>query len=798
MTDRPLPPLHGIRVADFSRVIAGPLCAMTLADLGADVVKIENPDGGDDTRGYRPPDYKGLSPAFLCYNRNKRSIALDLNKAEDLAKAKALTERADLVIENFRTGLMEKYGLGYEDLAPSNPRLVYLTVSAYGRTGPFKARAGYDPVVQAESGFMSMTGDPDLPPLRTGVPMIDVTTGMTTVQAAIAALIARETTGRGQYVEVPLFDTGFAMTLHASQSYLLDGVCPQRAGNGSILASPIGVFHGADGPFFLTIGGERPWRRLAGELLNRPDLLNDPRFATNAARVANDAELCALLNAIFATQPRQHWIDTMRAAGVPVGAIRTIPEAYTSAEAKTRGIVGRIPHETLGDVPNVRSPLRLYGTPLGEAVGAPELNQHGPAIEKEWLASPVPAAPAAKSVRDIPHPLSGLKVLDFTRVIAGPHCAMTLGDLGADVVKIEHPETGDDARGYAGPRTGGEGAFYLAYNRNKRSLALDLSKPEGQALARELAAEADVVLENFSAGVMTKFGLDYESLKAINPSIVYCAMSGYGRDGDFARRAGYDPVAQAESGFMSITGRADGEPTRTGIPMIDVTTGLGAAQATLAALFHRRRTGEGQYVDVALFDTACAMSFHFGMAYLIDGRTPMRGGNGSPAANPVGVYEASDGPFQMTLAGERVWKKFIIDVVNRPDIAADAHFLTNSARVANRERVDATLNEIFATDTRENWVARMRAAGAPAGPIRTIAEACESPEVKERERFVTVPHPTAGSVPCLRSPIRLDGTPVRPPFAAPTLGQHTAAALGDWLGYDEARIDALKAQGIVK
>src|SRR5690606_17737506 len=273
-----------------------------------------------------------------------------------------------------------------------------------------------------------------------------------------------------------------------------------------------------------------------------------------------------------------------------------------------RGLIRRAPHPVAGDVPDVRSPLRLSRTPVSEPVGAPYLGQHTEAVMAEWLGdgakSARSAAPAARA--EPTTALAGIRVVDFTRVIAGPHCTMTLGDLGADVLKIEHPEGGDDSRGYQSPRIGGEGAYYLAYNRNKRSVALDLGTAEGRAVARALIDKADVVVENFSTGVMAKFGLDYPTVAAANPRLVYCSISGYGRDGAFASRSGYDPVVQAESGFMSITGYPDRPPVRTGIPMIDVTTGLAAAQAVLAALYARERTGEGQYVEVALYDTAVA------------------------------------------------------------------------------------------------------------------------------------------------------------------------------------------------
>jgi len=392
--------------------------------------------------------------------------------------------------------------------------------------------------------------------------------------------------------------------------------------------------------------------------------------------------------------------------------------------------------------------------------------------------------------------LDGILVVDFTRVIAGPHCTQTLADLGADVIKIEHPN-GDDTRGYRPPVVEGESTFFMAYNRSKRGIVLDLARPEGLGVARDLVARADVVVENFSADVMAKFGLDYPNAAKLNPKLIYVAGSAYGRDGDYRSRAGYDPVVQAESGFLSINGVPEREPVRAGIPMIDITTGLGLAQACLAALIHRERTGEGQYVEVGLYDTALQMCFHFGMQHLITGDVPQRVGNASPSAAPVGVFPASDGPFQIAIGGDRVWRKLCLDVLKRPDLVDHPEFGTNSQRVVNRAALHRMLNEIFSKRPRDEWVADMRAMKVPAGPLRTIAEACASPEVRGRELVVQAPHATAGSVPTLRNPMRFEKTPVRPPVGAPLLGQHTDEVLRDVLGYDAARIGSLRQAGAV-
>lgn len=379
------PPLAGVRVADFSRVIAGPISAMTLADLGADVVKIEHPQGGDDTRGYKPPDYHGLAPAFLCYNRNKRSIALDLAVAEGAAVARALIDRADVVIENFSTGVMAKYGLDWETVAKGRDDLIYCSTSAYGRTGPFKSRAGYDPVVQAESGFMSVTGLETREPIRTGMPMIDISTGLTAAQAVLAALFHRRRTGKGQFIEVPLFDTGFSVTSIFSTSYMIDGTVADRKGNGDQFVHPVGQYRASDGDLMLSVPDDRRFEALCRDVLERPDLLEDGRFAGNAARLAHRATLDATLAEVFQTAPVMHWVERARAAGVAMGPVRSIEQAMSAPVVAARGLTRRATHQDFGDAPNIASPIRLDRTPVREPSGAPLLGRHTEEVLGEWL-----------------------------------------------------------------------------------------------------------------------------------------------------------------------------------------------------------------------------------------------------------------------------------------------------------------------------------------------------------------------------------------------------------------------------
>src|SRR6202453_176140 len=394
-----------------------------------------------------------------------------------------------------------------------------------------------------------------------------------------------------------------------------------------------------------------------------------------------------------------------------------------------------------------------------------------------------------------PTALDGLLVVDFTRVVAGPACTQTLADFGAEVIKIENPDGGDDTRHYEHADLAGESAAFISLNRGKRGIALDLTKPEACEVALELIARADVVVENFSSGVMKKYGLDYASVAPANPRLVYCSISAYGRQGPFASRPGFDPITQAESGFMSLNGFPDGPPVRTRSPSVDMLTGMTACNSILLALLARDRLGRGQHVEVALFDIAVAMTGFYGMAYLINGVNPGRFGNSPNGSPSVGVYEASDGPFYIACANDRLYRRLVTEVLDRPDLITDPEFANRRARTANKERLRAIIGKVFAGDRLENWIAKMKKSNIPVGYLRTVEEGLHAPEVRDRHRLSQIPHPTAGSIPNIETPLRMELTPVVDPVAAPLLGEHTRAVLHKTLGYDDARIAALAEAG---
>jgi crotonobetainyl-CoA:carnitine CoA-transferase CaiB-like acyl-CoA transferase len=398
---------------------------------------------------------------------------------------------------------------------------------------------------------------------------------------------------------------------------------------------------------------------------------------------------------------------------------------------------------------------------------------------------------------DAPKALDGIRVVDFTHFIAGPLATMILADMGADVIKIEAPGRGDDFRQYPPVHPDlKHGAPFLWTNRNKRSVALDLKSAQGLEIVRELIATADVVVENFSTGVMQRLGLDYESCRKIKSEIVYCSVSAYGRDGAFADRLGFDPIAQAESGFVSMNGYADREGVRALSPVMDISTAMMACNAILGALVARERTGHGQSMEVSLFDNAVLMTGYATLQHLFSGADPQRHGNTSPDTCPSGVFQAQDRAFYINCGNDKIFARLAAQVIDRPDLAADKSYATGRDRIRRRDELFAILGAAFEQQPWSYWQPRMRAAGVPCGEVRTVGEAIRSPEARERSLVTRIPHPTVGWVPNVNLPIRYSRTPIVDPMAAPFVGQHTREILNEVLGYDQLRLEQLAGAGV--
>ncbi|WP_395670260.1 CaiB/BaiF CoA transferase family protein [Phenylobacterium sp.] len=403
-------------------------------------------------------------------------------------------------------------------------------------------------------------------------------------------------------------------------------------------------------------------------------------------------------------------------------------------------------------------------------------------------------------------PLEGIRVLDISRVLAGPWCGQMLADFGAEVIKVERPGEGDDTRGWGPPFFEGDGpepahasAYYLCANRGKRGIAIDFTQPEGQRLVRELAARSDVLIENFKVGGLNKYGLDYASLAAVNPRLVYCSITGFGQTGPYADRPGYDFILQGMGGLMSITGPAEdepgSEPYKAGVALTDIMTGLYATNAVMAALVGRGVTGRGRHIDVALLDVQVATLANQAMNYLVTGKAPRRTGNAHPNIVPYRSFRSRDGRLNIAVGNDGQFAR-LCQVLGL-DLAADPRFATNRRRAENKHELCDQLQAVFETQPAAHWIDRLNEAGVPAGPVNDIAEVFADPQVKQREMERWIPHARLGRVPSVANPVRFsEGSPEynHPP---PTLGEHTDDVLRDVLDLDDASIQALRDQGAV-
>lgn len=392
--------------------------------------------------------------------------------------------------------------------------------------------------------------------------------------------------------------------------------------------------------------------------------------------------------------------------------------------------------------------------------------------------------------------LDGVRVLDLSRILAGPYATRILADHGADVIKVEQPGRGDDTRHFGPPFIQGESAYFLSINSDKRSVAVDLKRPEGLALVRDMALRADVVVENFRPGTAARLGLGAETLRAANPRLVYCSVSGFGQSGPWRDKPGYDLAVQGLSGLQSITGAPDGPPTKVGTSIADLVSGLYAAQGILLALYRRERTGEGEVVDVAMLDAVVSLLTYQAGRYFCDGAVPARAGNRHPSIVPYETFAARDGHLNLAVGNDKIWRTFCA-CIGRPDLPADPRFATNPSRVAHRDALAETLQDVFLSDTVEHWVGKLQAAGVPCGAIHDVGQALEHEVVAARDMVVSLQHPTAGLIRTTGVPVKLQNAPGavrRPP---PLLGQHTREVLTELLELDDDTIGRLCEDGVV-
>ena len=812
-------PLHGIRVLDLSTVVAGPFGSEILGCLGADVIRIDPVGGtgaplGDGPEGAPVLDAEGFTWAL---QRNKRSIVLDLKAPEGKDTFLELVRRSDVVYENFRPGVMERLGLGSQDLAAVNPGIVHCAISGFGQDGPWSKVAAYDAIVQALGGSMSITGTgvPGDIPCRLGVPIGDIGGSLYAVIGVIAALIERARTGRGKALDLSLLDVQLAMNTYRVPQTFGSGIdfgvpSPRRGGAG---ATPYGPFRCADGAWIVLGVASNFWPAFC-RAVDRAAWIEDPRFTTLQLRQANQPALEQKVEERLAQESAGDWQDRLIAAGVPAARVNQVHEAFAHPQAQARQALvgfrqpgGRVVHAAA-------HPVRW----VGEAAFA----QRAPVATGADTQAVLAALqhPAAPNLRDGPAsvgelrnaiaalacqsgPLVGTLVLEF----CGDEPSGTLGtqilaDLGATVLKVERLPVNEPAP--VVPVEAGhvrrDVAYAFGLNRNKRSIAIDLKSDAGRTLALELASHADVVYENHKPGVMARLGLGPETLRALHPRLVVCSVSGYGQSGPWSGQPAYDATIQAVSGVMSITGSdlPGSAPVRWGNPIGGIAGGLYAVIGVLSTLWRRRNTGQGAWLDVALFDAQLALHGYRVPTAMSGRRYQPEAHRGGSGAMPYGPFLAHDGKWFVLAITHQFWPK-ACEALGRPEWMQDPRFATEALRQKHESELNRLVGAAMGQQDAAVWQERFVALGIPGATVLGIRDAFAHPQAVARRMLQGFggPHPVAHAVQVAGNPLRVRGEPMQAVHPLPGVGADARAVMDVLLRMPPEQQAVLRQQRVV-
>ena len=817
-------PLADVRVLDLADE-KGAYCTKLLADLGADVIKVE-PPGGDPTRRFGPFYQERSDPEaslfFWYHNTNKRSLVLDLEQAGDRSRLLDLAAEADILVESLPVGYLAQRGLDYATLKARNPRLIQTSIAPFGQTGPHAAWQGNDLSTWAMSGLMLVCGDCDRPPLRAAGGQSNVLASQYAAVATLAALQHQRRTGEGQAIDVSMQEAGIP---HSEAVYLLYyywQMFVQRLGQGQHpLAVPVIAARARDGFCQIITYSRAQWQALvdwmAGEGMAAD--LTEERWLDPAQRLQHRERVHGLIETFSARYGKQELLVEAQKRDLAFGPVQTPAEIADDPALTTRGYFVEIELPSGSQASGAGSqvvrfpgaPCRFTDTPWAILSPAPSLPQPGDHVtwrerpEGEAESRGEPGRPTAAA----DGPLAGLRVLDFTWIVAGPFATMLLADLGADVIKVEAPGVGDPVRGMAPLDPKGtppnNGAGWNVLNRGKRSITINFNTPEGPALARRLALSADVVIENFSPGTFERLFGDPEEWRRENPRLIVVRMSGFGLTGPRRNFTGYAPTLHALSGLTYLTAYNSLEPDGLGTSYSDYIGGFTAATAVLAALHHRDRTGRGQSIDVAQLEAITATLGPALLDYTANGHVQHPAGNRlteRPDA-PQGVYQCrvpeppaerpaeTEAWLAVAVTSDAEWER-LRRALGEPEWMRDPNYATAGGRVAGADRIDRELNAWTSTQDPQEAMALLQAHGVPAGVAQNGRDLFERDRhLAERGFFVTVDHPELGQFQMPGPGFRLDRTPAAIRRAPPLLGQHTEEVLKEVLGLSEDEINNL-------
>jgi crotonobetainyl-CoA:carnitine CoA-transferase CaiB-like acyl-CoA transferase len=768
--------LRGVRVLDFGHYLPGPLLGMLLADQGADVIKVERPEGDPARR----------QAAFSTWNRGKRSIILDLKSGEGRRHAQALAADADVLIENFRPGVADRLGIGYPALSPANPALIYCSLPGFGEESPYRDQRGWESIVGAATGVHRAARGLE-EPLFVPLPFTSTFAAIISAVSVGMALCARQRTGEGQRIEVPLHSAMFTgigrymVKMHDMEvEYPFE--LPRRTMVKQYICS--------DGRFIQLQGMYERFVRRFLTVAGHPEWVED-YVAGMGEQVGNQTVNMwrERFRDIFLRRTAQEWEDAIGAAGGAGSVCRTVDEWMVHEQALAAGMVVEVDDSRFGLMKQPGIPMSLRGTPGAVQGRAPRLGEHTEQVLGQLAAGPLfaPAegsgAKAAAPVEDVMGALQGVRVLDLCIVLAGPACGRTLAEFGADVIKINDAARPVDMEGS------------LDVNRGKRSILLDLKSEKGLEVFWRLVDTTDVIVENNRKGSLARLGLSYDDVKKRKPDIIYASLNTYGYDGPWSERPGWEQMAQAVSGIEVRRGGRDGAPLMFHYPVNDYGTGLLGAYAVALALLERKRTGRGQSVDCGLALTACLLQSPYFLDYPGFQRDEPEGLGVRGYSALSRLYPAADAWLYLHCPEEADWQE-LTGLPEFTALAGDSKYDTAASRKDHDGELEAELGRIFLLKTRQQWVTELNEVGISAIENVAMPDLRDDPHVRRAGLVLTREHPGRGRADQVGITARLSGTPMRLGRPAPILGAETDEILRE-AGYTDGEIEALKAARVV-
>ncbi len=778
--DANLPPvLHGLRVLELAHSIAGQYLGQLLADQGADVLKAEPPDGAR---------YRGC-PQSHVWNRGKRSAVADLSSADGLALVKTLALRADVLISDFPAAEAQSLGLDYASLSADAPGLVYAWLPPYGEHGPFADTPADDALASALGGMYaaqpSFSGDP----VMITIPIASYTAALLAASAVCSALCARERDGAGQQVTVSWL-AGVLSLGSATIIRRLDAETPVRPRHPQGALPVYKLYKASDEWFFIACGNNVFFNKLC-IALGRPELAADERFAPAPWGLINPGhmrELTEIIAPIIAERSRDYWLQFLQANDVPCAPVLGRRDYINHPQVVHNGLRLALDDPELGHVIMAGPPVSFSNSAPVDIRPAPALGEHTATALEAWPLRHTSVQPPTSNLQPPAGPLDGVRIVDLSYYIAGAHCPMLLADYGADVIKVESLE-GDPFRAF--------GLGFLGWNRNKRGIAVDLRTDEGRDIVYHLVRGADVFVENFRIGVSHRLRVDYDTIREINPRLVYCTVAGWGESGPYSHLPVFDPVFQASSGALKAQG-GDGDPVFLAPAITDYGASHSAAYAIAAALYARQRTGDGQRALVTL--TGVSMAMQSGEFIF-----PVEGGEfghalkgGEDFVGPSAAYRSyrcSDGFIFVACASDAHWHD-LAKAIGRPELAYPGAWPA-AAGTESKGGIARVVGEMLAEDTVDSWLKRLACHGVPCAPVLPLREVLDSPQVQANGWTVEHEHPKWGVVRQTATLAAFSRTPCASQRTAPLLGQHTEEILRE-IGYTDALISELHERGVIR